>query len=218
MAGDIQLGEQIVVCQPWEWSSSIIEPDGVSLHPDEESVQRFIRTYWDGMPDRLPPKYSRPGGQMYPLGVSEAVMEAVLKSGEGIRFIEVDFPGKEGDNQLEQTNTPWSVKPGLRATLTQEGFEQARQDAGESLDVGQFVTDNSGDLVVITLPQGSYHTVGGVRFMVEASFDENGILKDDARDGNAFDVRYEGTVLIEGLEAGERWLNWSYNPDGSPST
>jgi hypothetical protein len=116
----------------------------------------------------------------------------------------------------EKPNTPWSKEPGFKATLTREGLVQAQEDAGSSLDVSQFVTDEQGDLITISLPEGGYHTVGGVRFMVKAAFRENGVIVDDVTEGNVFDVRYPGIVLIEGLQAGEQWLNWAYNPDGSP--
>jgi hypothetical protein len=43
-------------------------------------------------------------------------------------------------------------------------------------------------------------------------------LQDDVTPGNVFDVNYDGAVMIEGLNAGEQWLNWSYNPDGTSRT
>ena len=84
------------MCQKWEWMSSTREPDGVSLHPDAASIGRFVTAYWQGMPERVPPKYSRPFGEPYPLGVSEAVKEEVEASGDGIRIIYDDFPGSGG--------------------------------------------------------------------------------------------------------------------------
>jgi hypothetical protein len=115
----------------------------------------------------------------------------------------------------EKSNSPWSHEAGFRATLTRRGYEEAREDATPDLDIADFVTESSEDLVVITLPDGGYHTVGGVRFMVRALFSKHGILQDDVTPGNVFDVNYDGAVMIEGLNAGEQWLNWSYNPDGT---
>ncbi len=74
----------------------------------------------------------------------------------------------------EERNSRCSVAPGFRATLTQEGFAAAQEDAGPLLDISQFVTADTDNLTTITLPTGGYLTVGGVSFFVEARLMKRG--------------------------------------------
>lgn len=77
--------KRIVLCQCWEesergWGT---RPDGYSLHRSEEDLRRFIRRYWDSMPDDnspIPYEYSRPVGDPYLALVSKEFYDKLLNS------------------------------------------------------------------------------------------------------------------------------------------
>jgi len=57
-----------VLCQKWEeseyepgWGVSV-RPDGCSLHTSENELSKYVKKYWDSMPDETPDIYSRPDG------------------------------------------------------------------------------------------------------------------------------------------------------------
>jgi hypothetical protein len=116
---------------------------------------------------------------------------------------------------MGRKNNPWSLKPGFRARLTGEGYEQALESAEDMLDLDGFVTENKDGLTVVEFPKGGYLTVAGCNFFVEAAFNDNG-LQEDYREGNHFWVAYSGVVNIEGLNADEFWQNWSFTQRGEP--
>lgn len=95
---NIELGSNPVICQKWEesergWGR---RPDGFSLHISYDALRRYIKTYWDGMPDVAPDEYSCPDGTAYPVGVSDEVYQAV-QSGDGIRYSSnTNYPGSAG--------------------------------------------------------------------------------------------------------------------------
>lgn len=117
---------------------------------------------------------------------------------------------------MGRKNTPWSLRPGFRAKLTGEGYEQAHESAEASLDLTNFEIGEEKGLTVLEFPEGGYLTVGGCNFFVEAVFDDIGV-KEDYKSGNHFWVAYSGVVTIEGLNAEEHWQNWSYTPEGKPT-
>lgn len=100
MYKQIETGENFAVCQKWEesergWGE---RPDGFSLHISYEGLQRYIKKYWDRMPDSTPDEYSRPSGTPYEVGVADSVIEEIKLAGDGIRFYSHEYrnPGSGG--------------------------------------------------------------------------------------------------------------------------
>lgn len=99
MGKQIELGTNMVVCQKWEESERYwgTRPDGFSLHISYEALRRYVKGYWDSMPDEAPDEYSRPDGTPYPVGVSDAVAAEVAAGGDGKRYYEgYEYPGSGG--------------------------------------------------------------------------------------------------------------------------
>lgn len=82
---------RVVVCQRWVESEAGwgTRPDGFSLHVGREALERFVREYWDRMPDTAPSEYSRPEGSPYAASVDEATYREVAESGIGIRRYDI---------------------------------------------------------------------------------------------------------------------------------
>lgn len=57
--------EHRAITQAWVESEKGwgVRPDGSSLHLTEQDREKFIKEYWDGMPDETPDVYCRPEGQ-----------------------------------------------------------------------------------------------------------------------------------------------------------
>jgi len=95
----IEEGPNAVLCQKWEesergWGT---RPDGFSLHLSLEGLKRYIRSYWDSMPDEAPDEYSRPDGTPYLTGVSDSIKDQIEQAGNGLRYISIyEYPGSGG--------------------------------------------------------------------------------------------------------------------------
>ncbi len=95
----IESGDHPVVVEKWEesergWGT---RPDGFSLHFSLGCLERYIKKYWDGMPDEAPDEYSRPSGTPYEAEVSDQVFLDVYNSGLGLRFYSnYAYPGDGG--------------------------------------------------------------------------------------------------------------------------
>jgi (p)ppGpp synthase/HD superfamily hydrolase len=88
-----------VVCQKWEeseyeegWGVSV-RPDGYSLHLSLGDAEKFIKKYWDGMPNATPDCYDRPSGTPYSCSVDEKTFEEVKQSTDNGKFGK-RFPGE----------------------------------------------------------------------------------------------------------------------------
>lgn len=86
-----------VVVQKWEesergWGT---RPDGYSLHFSKADCTRYIKEYWDEMPDVVPDEYSRPDGKPYLCDIDEKTYRKVKRSKGGIRCFE-RAPGSGG--------------------------------------------------------------------------------------------------------------------------
>lgn len=95
----IELGPNPVICQKWEESEKGwgTRPDGFSLHLSLEGLRKFIKDYWDGMPDEAPDEYSRPDGTPYPLGVSDEVLAQIEEAGGNKMYpSSFGYPGSGG--------------------------------------------------------------------------------------------------------------------------
>lgn len=62
-----------------------IRPDGYSIHLTQEDCTKFIKDYWERMPDQVPDEYSRPDGEPSLTQVDASTYEAVKASPHGIR-------------------------------------------------------------------------------------------------------------------------------------
>jgi hypothetical protein len=76
-----------VVCLNWIESERGwgCRPDGSSLHLTKQDVDKYVKDYWNKMPDVTPDEYSRPDGQPFLVTVNEEVYKRVLESKFGIR-------------------------------------------------------------------------------------------------------------------------------------
>lgn len=94
-----------LVCQKWEESERDwgVRPDGYSLHPSEEARERFIKGYWDRMPDEVPDEYSRPSGSPYLCEVDdeETYYSVCANPTGGRRFYTNDWPEGGTDGWLK---------------------------------------------------------------------------------------------------------------------
>ena len=93
----IKAGPHQVVCQKWEESERGwgVRPDGFSLHLSHDGLRKYIKEYWDGMPDEAPDEYSRPSGTPYEVGVAEEVVVKIERNG-GLRYYSNQYLGSGG--------------------------------------------------------------------------------------------------------------------------
>lgn len=76
-----------VVLQVLRWEESErgwgTRPDGFSVHASAEEMADYVKSYWNGMPDRIPDEYSRPAGDCHavPFEPNHPVV-AALKEGK----------------------------------------------------------------------------------------------------------------------------------------
>lgn len=85
-----------VIVQKWEesergWGT---RPDGYSIHPDKAALDRYVKAYWDRMPNETPDEYSRPHGTPYSAEVSDQAADFSGK--DGIRYWDNKYPGSGG--------------------------------------------------------------------------------------------------------------------------
>lgn len=77
-----------------------IRPDGVSLHLSISDMDKYIKEYWDSMPDYVPDEYSKPEGNPTEIEINEKLFEKVKESKNGIRLYDT-INLKKGDNEIE---------------------------------------------------------------------------------------------------------------------
>lgn len=97
------ISPRTVICQKWEESEQGwgVRPDGYSLHPSLEASERYIKEYWDCMPDGVPSKYFRPSGLPYECKVDEETYMAVCASpAGGTRFYDNQYPAGDTDGWM----------------------------------------------------------------------------------------------------------------------
>jgi len=88
MKKEIETGQAAVVCQRWleselGWGD---RPDGFSLHLTLDGLSRYVKQYWDSMPDTPPIEYSRPVGDPFMAAVTEAIRDQISEEGDGLRY------------------------------------------------------------------------------------------------------------------------------------
>jgi hypothetical protein len=95
----IEEGPEKVVVQKWEESEKGwgTRPDGFSLHLSLGGLRRYVKEYWEGMPDEAPDEYSRPCGTPYIAGVSQNLVRRMITEDGNLRFYEnYEYPGSGG--------------------------------------------------------------------------------------------------------------------------
>ena len=87
----------MVIVQKWEESERGwgVRPDGYSIHRSMEALGKYLKNYWDSMPDEAPDEYSRPSGKPYPADVDLGSFEN-LDNRDGIRYWSNNYPGDGG--------------------------------------------------------------------------------------------------------------------------
>lgn len=82
------MNTRTVVCQKWEESESGwgTRPDGYSLHLSDGLRVKFIKDYWDKMPNYVPDEYSRPDGTPYLVDIDEETYKKIEENDGSYRY------------------------------------------------------------------------------------------------------------------------------------
>ncbi len=87
-----------------EWEESERDwgtrPDGYSLHLTSTDADKYIKNYWDNMPDETPDEYSRPIGSKLVL-VSGNLYSHIEKREYGLRIFDISNYVKSGDLKID---------------------------------------------------------------------------------------------------------------------
>lgn len=65
-------------------------PDGCSLHLTKDDYQKFLKKYWDKMPNSVPDEYSKPSGEPEIVYVSPELYKRIQRSYLGIQLGECE--------------------------------------------------------------------------------------------------------------------------------
>jgi len=86
--GEEVMANKLLWIQAWEESERGygIRSDGYSMHSSKADVQKFIKKYWDSMPDAVPGSYSRPTGLPFQAEVEPGYYSRVENSTDGMRI------------------------------------------------------------------------------------------------------------------------------------
>lgn len=76
-------------------------PDGASLHLTQDDVQKYIKKYWDGMPDKVPHEYSRPDSSRGKLVKVSSKLHKQIKESKrhGVRLWQHELREMKGNIQ-----------------------------------------------------------------------------------------------------------------------
>ena len=86
--------KNIVYVQEWEesergWGQ---RPDGYSIHQYEADIAKYVKEYWDNMPDETPDEYSRPDGAPFTGYIPTSRYKEFFKEkNHGIRLYSGDY-------------------------------------------------------------------------------------------------------------------------------
>lgn len=85
---------RVVYRQDWQEyeRGTYPKPDGFTLHLSTELRDKYIRNYWDSMPDEVQESYDAPHGKPYPFEVNERVYR-MLEGITGKHFYQEIFDG-----------------------------------------------------------------------------------------------------------------------------
>jgi hypothetical protein len=76
------------------------KPDGCSIHLSKEDYKKYIKDYWDSMPDSAPVCYERPDGGLREIVVSNKLFKKIEKSNGGIRLCESELREIKEKNEI----------------------------------------------------------------------------------------------------------------------
>ena len=60
-----------------------LRPDGFSLHLSEQDCQKYIKQYWDRMPNKVPDEYERPEGSPRLVSIPDEIYARLISDGLG---------------------------------------------------------------------------------------------------------------------------------------
>lgn len=75
--------------------------DGCSIHLTPEDYKKYVKKYWDGMPDKVQEEYERPDSNLKEVVLSNSLFKKVVKSEKfGIRLFQSDFEELKTKNEI----------------------------------------------------------------------------------------------------------------------
>lgn len=76
------------------------KPDGGSIHLNEEEYRKYVKNYWDSMPDSVPGCYERPDGNLREIVVSDELLKKLEESNGGIRLWNSELKELKEKNEI----------------------------------------------------------------------------------------------------------------------
>jgi hypothetical protein len=113
-------------------------------------------------------------------------------------------------------NDTFSTAPGITIFMTREGFEGAKETAGDDSEyMGDYLAtvemmDEEGRLYALRLPEGGFYASMGFTFYGETTVDDLPLNGE-----KPFQFPTEAIVRVEG-DTGDLWQNVNFQPDGTP--
>lgn len=97
----IESGEHQVLVQKWEEAERGMgtRPNGFSLHLSLDSLHKYAIEQLKKITDPALDEYSKPAGTSYVAGVSDAVVQQIAKTGDGLRFYSNAYPGDDSKDE-----------------------------------------------------------------------------------------------------------------------
>lgn len=65
--------------------------DGCSIHLSKEDYEKYVKAYWDSMPDSVPECYERPDKNLREVVVSESLFKKINNHPTGIRLWQKEY-------------------------------------------------------------------------------------------------------------------------------
>jgi hypothetical protein len=76
------------------------KPDGCSIHLNKEDYKKYVKDYWDSMPDSAPSCYERPDGDLRDIVVSDELFNKLAESKGGIRLWQSELRELKEKNEI----------------------------------------------------------------------------------------------------------------------
>lgn len=76
------------------------KPDGCSVHLNREDYKKYVKKYWDSMPDSVPGCYERPDGGLREIVVSDELFKKIEESNGGIRLWQSELKALKEKNEI----------------------------------------------------------------------------------------------------------------------
>lgn len=75
-------------------------PDWCTIHLTEDDYKKYVKAYWDKMPDTVQDEYSIPDNRIRKVVLSDALFEKLEKSNGGICLWQSEFSKMETSNDI----------------------------------------------------------------------------------------------------------------------